>query len=298
MALPYFNQLPPEGELYQWANTAVLPAWGLLMLFPRSKLTSFVVVVTAISASLLYSGLITNLLQSSGVTKLSELQTLDGYAKALQGPGALLTSWVHYLGQDLWVAKYLTGDASNKRIPRLAMLPVLLLSLLFGPAGPLAYFAIVRPLFGKSAITHKGKQQGAAKQAQQPQQQAAPSKQQQQQQQPQAAAAPHKNGAAKSAKAAAQAPAKKVQQHEASTAPKDTAAPKSVAVPAKASQQTKNGSGKGAKVPAAEAAPKKPVAAAPKPAAAPAPQADIEDDRAFAEAAAALLRSRAQQVKK
>ena len=70
MTLPYFSQLPPEGELYQWANTAVLPAWGLLMLFPRSKLTSFVVVVTALSASLLYSGFIINLLQSSGRVRL------------------------------------------------------------------------------------------------------------------------------------------------------------------------------------------------------------------------------------
>ena len=46
----------------------------------------------------------------------------------VQGPGALLTSWVHFLAQDLWVAKYLTGDASNKRIPRLVRLDCLVIS--------------------------------------------------------------------------------------------------------------------------------------------------------------------------
>lgn len=232
---------------------------------------------------------------------MPSLPCLTGRPRLPQTPSrqtasTLLPAWVHYLAQDLFVARWMAGDACNKRIPRLAMLPVLVLALLLGPAGPLLYFLLVRPLLGKSATTPKGTGKAKAAPAAAAQQ-AAPAKNGKQPaaaQQAQPAAAPaKKNGSAGKEAPAPAAPQQQQQQKpqqakakkgglsayalaaaEAATGP----APKKPAGTGTAAAGGKNG--------------KTQAAAAPKPV-----ERDIEDDRAFALAAAALLASRAKPQK-
>ena len=157
------------------------------------------------------------------------------------------------------------------------MLPVLALSLLVGPAGPLAYFGLVRPLFGKSAVTPKGgKPAGAKKEAAAPAAAQPASKKAQPSEKANGAAPPP----AAEAKQPAQKPAQRPPQKNGK---KGSAALAAAAAAVAASEAAPKGKGSNG---AAKAAAK--PAAAPKPA----PALDIEDDRAFAEAAAALLRSR------
>ena len=58
-------------------------------------------------------------------------------------PELLTAGWLHYLAFDLFVGSWIAERAGALRIPHLLILPVLLLTFLFGPAGLLA-FALMR----------------------------------------------------------------------------------------------------------------------------------------------------------
>jgi hypothetical protein len=54
-------------------------------------------------------------------------------------PGVALAGWVHYLAFDLFVGAWITRTARAEGIGHILVLPCLLLTFLFGPAGFLAF---------------------------------------------------------------------------------------------------------------------------------------------------------------
>jgi Domain of unknown function (DUF4281) len=73
--------------------------------------------------------------------------TLDEVAALFRSPGVLLAGWVHYLAFDLFIGRWILDDAlaragGSSAARRALLLPVLLLTFLFGPAGLLAWFAL------------------------------------------------------------------------------------------------------------------------------------------------------------
>ena len=56
-----------------------------------------------------------------------------------KSPRVVLAGWIHYLTFDLMVGLYIVTDATRHGIGQLWLLPVLLLTLMFGPAGLLLY---------------------------------------------------------------------------------------------------------------------------------------------------------------
>jgi hypothetical protein len=71
--------------------------------------------------------------------------TLAGVGALFSNPWLLLAGWVHYLAFDLLVGSWELEDASERGIPHLMVVPCLLLTFLFGPAGWLLY-RIVRSI--------------------------------------------------------------------------------------------------------------------------------------------------------
>ena len=57
----------------------------------------------------------------------------------------MLAGWVHYLAFDLFVGSWQVRDGQEHHIPHWAIVPALILTFLFGPAGLLLY-AIIRML--------------------------------------------------------------------------------------------------------------------------------------------------------
>lgn len=57
-------------------------------------------------------------------------------------PEVLLAGWIHYLAFDLFVGTWIAQRAGQLGLPHLAVVPVLALTFLFGPAGLLAFFAL------------------------------------------------------------------------------------------------------------------------------------------------------------
>ena len=65
--------------------------------------------------------------------------SLSAVAALFSQPWLLLAGWVHYLAFDLFVGSWEVRDARERGIPHLAVVPCLLLTFMFGPAGWLAY---------------------------------------------------------------------------------------------------------------------------------------------------------------
>jgi hypothetical protein len=61
-------------------------------------------------------------------------------------PGLLAAGWLHYLAFDLFVGAWIAERAGALGIPHLLVLPLLLLTFMFGPAGLLA-FALLRAVW-------------------------------------------------------------------------------------------------------------------------------------------------------
>lgn len=68
--------------------------------------------------------------------------SLDGVIALFKSPHRLLNLWLHVLAFDLVVAIYIRHDAAQFGISHFWLIPIYLLTLMFGPAGLLAYLAL------------------------------------------------------------------------------------------------------------------------------------------------------------
>jgi hypothetical protein len=78
--------------------------------------------------------------------------TLAGVAALFTNQWLLLAGWVHYLAFDLLVGTWEVRDAQEKGIPHALVVPCLLVTFMFGPAGWLLYLAL-RSAFGLRRAT-------------------------------------------------------------------------------------------------------------------------------------------------
>jgi len=78
-------------------------------------------------------------LGDGGYGSLAEVQRL------LAEPGRLTAGWLHYLAFDLFVGAWISERAAALGVPHLLLLPLLVATFLFGPAGLLGW-ALVRAL--------------------------------------------------------------------------------------------------------------------------------------------------------
>ena len=99
-------------------------------------------VVPALFA-VLYIGLVVTMFGRSE----GGFSTLAGVATLFTNPWMLLAGWVHYLAFDLLIGTWEVRDAQARGIPHLFVVPCLILTFLFGPAGWLLYLT-VRSTFG------------------------------------------------------------------------------------------------------------------------------------------------------
>ena len=61
-------------------------------------------------------------------------------------PELLTAGWLHYLAFDLFVGAWIAERSAELGLPHLALLPLLVLTFLFGPAGLLAFMVLAAPI--------------------------------------------------------------------------------------------------------------------------------------------------------
>jgi hypothetical protein len=130
----------PEA-LFSLASTLVLPGWLLLLLAPRWRFTARLVCAVVVPGllALLYVALIA----ARWAGAEGGFSSLEDVRRLFADPYLLLAGWVHYLAFDLFVGAWEVRDAQRLGIPHLLVVPCLVLTFLFGPAGLLLY-GIVR----------------------------------------------------------------------------------------------------------------------------------------------------------
>lgn len=137
-------------QLFQLANTAVLPAWALLMLWPAGRPTQLLVRSYAWSGALaaLYLSLL--LYGLGDWPKDASFDSLAGVRALFRSDWGLVTGWVHYLCFDLAVGVWIVNDADARGLDagwrRWARVPALVLTFLFGPVGLLTWLGLRRGL--------------------------------------------------------------------------------------------------------------------------------------------------------
>jgi hypothetical protein len=148
--MPEFAQISPD-TMFLVLNYGVLPFWALLIIAPVFKLTDILVhsVAVPIILGVTYAWLLASALWGGGpVPEGAGFDSLEGVAKLFSIKHALLAGWAHYLVFDLFVGAWQARDAQRIGLNHFALIPCLLLTLLVGPVGLLAYI-MIRGLTGR-----------------------------------------------------------------------------------------------------------------------------------------------------
>jgi hypothetical protein len=141
--------------LFKLANNAALIGWIVLIFLPRWRWSARLVAPVLIPAllAILYSFLVVTQFGHSpgGFTSLNSVALL------FQNRGMLLAGWVHYLAFDLFVGSWEVRDSQATGIRHYLIVPCLLLTFLFGPAGWLLYL-LIRSVAKRSVAIENGEE--------------------------------------------------------------------------------------------------------------------------------------------
>jgi hypothetical protein len=128
-------------QLFQLANPLALLGWVALFASPLAPRAAQAVAAAAIPLllSLAYAGLVLAFWWEApgGLGTLPEVQALFTH------PHIALAGWLHYLAFDLFLGAWEVRTARAEGMAHWMVIPCLILTFLFGPAGLLA-FAILR----------------------------------------------------------------------------------------------------------------------------------------------------------
>ena len=140
-------------QLFSVLNLVAMAGWLPLVFLPgRRWATAVVPVVVPALLAVVYVALVIVALPGSdgGFSSLAGVRTL------FDNPWGLLAGWAHYLAFDLFIGGWEVRDAQRRGVPHLLVVPALVLTFLFGPAGLLLYLAIRSLAPNKSVPAREG----------------------------------------------------------------------------------------------------------------------------------------------
>ena len=125
--------------LYKIANASVIPAWLLLVLIPKHRITKLVAhsYLYPTLLGLLYVWLLVISFGGDG-----GMDTLENLKLSFGRDEILVLGWVHYLVFDLFIGAWIARDSQYNGINHSMVLPCLLLTLFVGPVGLLCYLVL------------------------------------------------------------------------------------------------------------------------------------------------------------
>lgn len=129
-------------QAFSLVAIAVAPLWLLMIVAPTWRWTRAIVTQPWSFAPLavVYAILV--------IPRIAELAPqlanpqLDTIATLLGTPAGATIAWVHFLVFDAFVGRWIYLDSRDRGVHPLLMAPVLLVVILFGPLGFLAYLVI------------------------------------------------------------------------------------------------------------------------------------------------------------
>jgi len=134
--------LPSLSTVFGASFLLVAPFWALMILAPRRDLTGRVLDsrLVAAPAATLYVLLLLPQVATVAGGVLSP--SLSGMTTLLATDAGATLAWVHFLAFDLLVGRWILLDGRRRDLSPLVLSPVLLATLLFGPAGVVGYWLV------------------------------------------------------------------------------------------------------------------------------------------------------------
>jgi hypothetical protein len=135
--------------VFALANGLALLAWiALAVSPPRARWTRWTWLATGRLLPLAFALAYVAMLVASPPSNGGGFGSIAEVRALFAVDHALTAGWIHYLAFDLFVGTWIAQRAGELGLPHLAIVPVLALTFLFGPAGLLAFFvlrAVLRP---------------------------------------------------------------------------------------------------------------------------------------------------------
>ena len=138
-------------NIYLVANWGVIPFWLLLILAPNHGLTNFLAqsVIAPLLLATGYSYLSYNLYLEKNVFDGFELYSgLDGLYSMFSNEILLLIFWLHFLAISLFAGAWIVRDSKKYLIPKIIIIPSLVLTYFTGPIG-IVFYWFFRIFFAK-----------------------------------------------------------------------------------------------------------------------------------------------------
>jgi Domain of unknown function (DUF4281) len=125
--------------IFSLMNGLALCGWVLLLVAPAWRFTR---PITLGAPGVLVFGGVYTFLIGANISSEGGFGSLAEVALLFQNPALLLAGWIHYLAFDLFVGSWESANAARYGINRWIMIPCLILTFMFGPAGLLLYFLV------------------------------------------------------------------------------------------------------------------------------------------------------------
>jgi ABA4-like protein len=124
-------------QIFSVANSVAVLCWILLAILPDRRWVTRSVTGTAMPVlfAVAYVAIVIAVLPHAS----GSFSTLTGVMELFANPWLVLAGWLHYLAFDLLIGTWEARDSVEHGVPRWALVPCLFLTLMFGPAGWLAY---------------------------------------------------------------------------------------------------------------------------------------------------------------
>ena len=129
--------------IYLAANWGVIPFWLLLIFFPHQQITNFlvqsVIVPLLLAAGYIYVSY--SLFKGGNIFDGFELYSgLDGLYAMFANEALLLIFWLHFLSISLFAGAWIVRDGKKHLIPKIVLIPSLILTYFTGPIGLVIYW--------------------------------------------------------------------------------------------------------------------------------------------------------------
>jgi hypothetical protein len=145
--------MTPNG-LFRLCGTLAMLGWLCLVLtplWPKSVRERLPRLIGAICIPAVISVAYTGMILTHWAGHPGGFNSLDAVMLLFTSRRLVTAGWVHYLAFDLFIGGWEIADSRQRGIPHLLMIPLLLLTFLFGPMGLLAYLGL-RLFFRKNRV--------------------------------------------------------------------------------------------------------------------------------------------------
>ncbi len=130
-------------NIYLVANWGIIPFWLLLIFLPYHQLTNFFTqsVIPLLILAFGYVYLSYRIFIEGSILDSFELYNgLDGLYSMFANESLLLIFWLHFLAISLFAGSWIVRDSRKYFIPKIIIIPSLILTYFTGPLGLIVYW--------------------------------------------------------------------------------------------------------------------------------------------------------------